>query len=354
MKNTILIIITILNLNGFGQLRNDDVYEMPEMNKGANRENIRIPDILGYHTLKCDFHIHTVFSDGKVWPDVRVDEAWKQGLDAIAITDHIEYRPYKNIVISDLNESYKIAKLHSESIGLIVIKGAEITRKKPLGHLNALFISNAISLDVKDSLDAIDSAKKQGAFIMWNHPGWPNDSCTMYPIHKQLIKDKKINGIEVFNYLEYYPISFDWFNEFNIPPMANSDVHESILNLYGNEKNSRPLTLVFASERTENGIKEALFSGRAVAFFKNILVGKPEYLKELVLASIKIKVINEKERIVEISNNSDITYSFKTGKELKSIPANKTIRMHLPKLNKIVVSNCFISKNKFLEIEISE
>lgn len=30
------------------------------------RKEINIPDILGYKTLKCDFHIHTIFSDGVV------------------------------------------------------------------------------------------------------------------------------------------------------------------------------------------------------------------------------------------------------------------------------------------------
>ena len=53
------------------------------------RTAVNIPDVPGYVTLKCDFHIHTVFSDGYVWPTVRADEAWREGLDAIAITDHI-------------------------------------------------------------------------------------------------------------------------------------------------------------------------------------------------------------------------------------------------------------------------
>jgi len=35
----------------------------------------QIPDIPGYYTIKCDLHMHTVFSDGKVWPTVRVDAA---------------------------------------------------------------------------------------------------------------------------------------------------------------------------------------------------------------------------------------------------------------------------------------
>ena len=56
-------------------------------------KSIDIPDLDKYQTLKCDFHMHTVFSDGLVWPTVRVDEAYSEGLDAIAITEHIEYRP---------------------------------------------------------------------------------------------------------------------------------------------------------------------------------------------------------------------------------------------------------------------
>ncbi len=51
------------------------------------RDTLPVPDIPGYKTLKCDFHLHTVFSDGDVWPTVRVTEAFRDGLDAIAITE---------------------------------------------------------------------------------------------------------------------------------------------------------------------------------------------------------------------------------------------------------------------------
>ena len=34
--------------------------------KAQVRNEIRVPDPEGYRTLKCDFHIHTVFSDGLV------------------------------------------------------------------------------------------------------------------------------------------------------------------------------------------------------------------------------------------------------------------------------------------------
>lgn len=54
------------------------------------RRDISLPQIDGYDLLKCDFHIHTVFSDGIVWPSLRVNEAWEEGLDAIALSDHVE------------------------------------------------------------------------------------------------------------------------------------------------------------------------------------------------------------------------------------------------------------------------
>lgn len=57
------------------------------------RHEICLPQIDDYQLLKCDFHIHTIFSDGIVWPSLRVQEAWEEGLDAIAITDHIEGQP---------------------------------------------------------------------------------------------------------------------------------------------------------------------------------------------------------------------------------------------------------------------
>ena len=31
-----------------------------------HRDALPVPDLPGYRTLKCDFHTHTVFSDGEV------------------------------------------------------------------------------------------------------------------------------------------------------------------------------------------------------------------------------------------------------------------------------------------------
>lgn len=92
----------------------------------------KFPDIPGYLTLKCDFHQHTVFSDGSVWPNIRVQEALKDGVDAIALTDHLEYQPHKiDIPHPNRNRSYEIALKEAEGKDLIVIRGGEITRDMP-------------------------------------------------------------------------------------------------------------------------------------------------------------------------------------------------------------------------------
>ncbi|HEY8150859.1 MAG TPA: hypothetical protein VIK51_18275, partial [Vicinamibacteria bacterium] len=43
------------------------------------RHPLPVPDLPGLKTLKGDFHLHTVFSDGQVWPTVHVQEAWRDG-----------------------------------------------------------------------------------------------------------------------------------------------------------------------------------------------------------------------------------------------------------------------------------
>lgn len=353
MKRFSFLLLLCCGLSAQAQINNQDVYELPEMDKSGVRTEIRIPDFGGYKTLKCDFHIHTVFSDGQVWPTMRVSEAWQEGLDAIAITDHIEYRPKKDLLKGDLNESFNLAKKAGDGLGFIVVKGIEITRQKPLGHLNALFISDAMPMDVKDPLDAIDEAIRQKAFIMWNHPGWPDDKSTLYPVHEKLIKEGKIHGIEVFNCFEYYPVSFDWCIDNNLAFLGNTDIHALVGNEYDLKNNFRPMTLVLATERSEAGIREALFDKRSIAFFDGQLAGKAEHLKGLLKASLQIRLIDDK--YVEVTNNSDITYRATGGGKAYLFPAGKTVRMAIPSADTaFTVQNCHTGKDSKLVVSAAD
>lgn len=285
-----------------------------------SRTEVNFPDIPGYKTLKCDFHMHTVFSDGDVWPTVRVQEAWQEGLDVIAITDHIEYRPHaQNIEIeADHNRAFEIAEPLADQMGMILISGSEITRKMPPGHLNALFISNANLLERDNWKEACIEAKDQGAFVFWNHPGWKEqqpDTVKWFKEHTWLLTEGILGGIEIYNGHEFFPEALKWADERKLTILCNSDLHLLEAMDYP-EGQHRPMTLVFATEKSKGAIKQALKDRRTVAYFDDQLVGGRQYLGPLFFGSIQIKnegiqLENHQLKKLQIHNSSDVDFLLK-------------------------------------------
>lgn len=157
--------------------------------------------------------MHTVFSDGSVWPTTRVEEAWLEGLDAISITDHLEYQPHKKDVKKDLKRPYEIAKSKADELGILLIKGVEITKSMPPGHFNAIFVTDENAIENEDWRKSIQIANDQGAFVFWNHPGWKAqapDGATWWPEHTKLYDKGMFHGIEVVNWYSYYPTVHQW------------------------------------------------------------------------------------------------------------------------------------------------
>ncbi len=262
---------------------------------GQDNRKMVFPDIEGYVTLKTDFHIHTVFSDGSVWPDIRIDEAVRDGLDAISLTEHIEYLPHEeDIPHPDRNRSYLIAKELAKPHDLIIVHGTEITRDLPPGHANALFIQDANKIKLADPIEAYRAARKQGAFIFWNHPNWINQKedghVELTSMHRQLIQEDLLHGIEVVNDLTYSDDAFEVALKEGLTVMGTSDIHGLVDWQYRlSSGGHRPISLVFAKERSVDGIKEALFAGRTVTWFENILAGDESNLQALLDASLMIK-----------------------------------------------------------------
>jgi hypothetical protein len=341
--------------------QNLNIVQLPKMMKESVRREINIPDIKGYKTLKCDFHMHTVFSDGIVWPTFRVDEAWEEGLDAIAITDHIENQPSKKYITGDHNSSYEIALEQAKEKNILLIHSGEITRIMPPGHLNALFLNDVNPLDIDDVTESLMEAKKQGAFIIWNHPGWKAqqpDSCRWWPMHQELYEKGLINGIEVFNEQEYYPIVLDWCLNKNISVIGNSDIHDVTAHSYDLEKGHRPMTLVFAKDRSLESIKEAMFKNRTVAFFDNKLAGKEEFLKAIFEASVVVKATGETDRkkreYYEVKNISAIPFEILTSKGISlSLPAeaSQTMILNRDDFRDFTVVNLYTGSKSCLKLK---
>lgn len=305
----------------------------------AQRRILSVPELPGYVTLKCDFHMHTVFSDGNVWPTVRIGEAWRDGLDAISITDHVEYQPKKQYVPTDHSAAWKIAGNTAADYNIILVKGSEITRKMPPGHLNALFITEPDSLVKEDFMKAIEAAVAQGAFIEWNHPGWksqqPDGIPRMYPVHEELIARGWLHGIEYYNDVEFYPLVMDMCRDNKLALMGNSDVHGVISEEFAAPVYShRPMTLVFAAERTHDSLKEAMFARRTAVWYGDNLAAFEDIaaplFKSVVTAGTPFKD-DGKNIWFELSNSSDIPMTLSGG------PAGAPANLKIPARGMVVV-----------------
>jgi 3',5'-nucleoside bisphosphate phosphatase len=256
-----------------------------------NRTELNFPDLPGFVTLRCDFHMHTVFSDGLVWPGIRAEEAWRNGLDAIALTDHLEYLPHRADVSTNYVRSYEIARATARPLGIIVLRSAEITRGEPPGHLNAIGITNATAVNQKDNAAAVSNAWYQGAFLFWNHPGWkqPDNKSVWYEQQGEFLANGWLKGVEIVNGSDYDPIAHQWCIDKGLTMLGDSDAHDPIAFDYGNVPGElRPMTLVFAKERTPEAIKEALFARRTVVFSQNQLIGEEQFLRPLFQGSLEI------------------------------------------------------------------
>lgn len=349
---------------------------LPLLSIGQRERKINFPNVEGYQTLKTDLHIHTVFSDGSVWPDIRIQEAIKDGLDAISLTEHIEYQPHlDDIPHPDRNRSYIIAEELAKPYDLMIVHGAEITRDLPPGHSNAIFIKDANALNVEDPLQAFEIARSQGAFIFWNHPNWiqqrEDGKVIVTDFHKQLIEKDLLHGIEVVNDVTYSDDALEAANRYSLAPIGTSDIHGLVdWQFEIADGGHRPITLVFAQNKTKESLKDALFKGRTVSWFNELLIGREDQLKPLVDASLEVTDVSyvgpSSVAIVRVKNVSDATftfqnkstYNFQSHSDLISIKPQSSTDIHVmteKQLSNFELSfdclNCLTDKRKHLTLD---
>lgn len=369
MKKSLFLMMALLSWGAlYAQTQpenSDDRVACYRMMSGV-RKVISIPDIDGYKTFKCDFHTHTVYADAHVSPEGRVQEDWYDGLDVMAMTEHVGVHK-TGIDMPDRNVPIVKAKAEGAKFGMIVIPGVEITRAKPFGHMNFLFVkdANVFSEDryltdkdgeyLTDELgrkinndetlqDDIAAALEQDCFIQWNHPGWPDRKCDMYDIHKDMLSKGQIHAVEICNHQEWYPKVLDWFDEYHIPMTANTDQHSPIDYNYGHV--IRPMTLVFAKEYTMESIREAMFAGRMVAFWDQTLAGDATWLEQLVHHSLQVRVIDAAKGRIEVTNISDIRFETMYGTHMNPVILypRSAIIMTVKKGQKIEFLNCYTGR----------
>lgn len=325
MKNLLTTLLILVSLTHLASAQIQDAKDV--------QQHPSLPDIPGYKTLKCDFHMHTIFSDGHVWPTFRVNEALRDGLDAISLTEHTDFESAPDDIKKDLNRSYDIASAYAKGKNILIIKGAEISPRVPPYHNNALFLKDMnlpfgymkvskkqfIMKDnpTHDELMApFIESKKQGAFIVFNHPGnmpaWiVHDTAVFTAFHKELYEKKILSGIEVVNSGLYNVTAHRLAMKYDLTMLCNTDEHLDMYPRYA--KTHRPMTLVFAKEKTEASIKEALIAKRTALYFDDYLVARQTEAEAFFKAAIQVKAERAKKKDepvlqVKLFNNCDIPF----------------------------------------------
>ena len=331
------------------------IYYQDKSNKDMMRHTLRnevlrneiiLPKVNGFQVLKSDLHTHTVYSDGNVTPEYRIQEAWTDGLDVIAITDHVEYRRWEgqmvtflkgympegtkgtntNLVgksaseegiLSDLNLPCQVAKASAEQYGLTLIPGIEITRDPlTIGHYNALFIKDANTVYDADPIVSIKKAREQGAIIMQNHPGWRRKNLEVIEFEQKVYAEDLIDGVEIMNGSEFYPIVVDRASEKQMFMAANTDIHSTTSRDYTSVGQLRNMTLIFAKDKSLDSVKEALMARRTLAYSYGTIAGEEQLVRDFFNACITYETLFEKDgkqRKVRMSNPTSMTFVLNFG-----------------------------------------
>ena len=310
----------------------------------VQRTEFIIPAIDGYTPYKADLHTHTIFSDGHLSMESRVREAWKDGLDVMAVTEHLEYRPHeKNLVkymeggyiakgtkaqansfVSknfpekgaikvNLNFPVELATKIAKDYDITIIPGIEITRK-PDGvytHLNALFTKDNNTIYDPDPMQSTRNAKAQGALIMHNHPGWLRTDMKPSKFDKAIYKEGLVDGIEIMNGVEFYPKAITRAQEKNFFVSANTDAHHPTAERYTEYGEHRNMTIIFAKDKSLESLREALEARRTLACSFGVLAGDEALLRKVAEASLVVRQISNdakgRKRII-VTNNSSIRW----------------------------------------------
>ena len=90
-QRNVSLFLLLIPLVALGQRKDvEGMRYLDENGRPVQCKQILIPNVGEFQVLKCDFHMHRFF-DRLVWPTIRNQEVWEEGLDAFAIHDHIEY-----------------------------------------------------------------------------------------------------------------------------------------------------------------------------------------------------------------------------------------------------------------------
>ena len=356
----------------------------------TQRTEIKLPVIDGYTPYKADLHTHTIFSDGHLSMDARVREVWVDGLDVMAVTEHLEYRPHEKDMVKylrdytkngpkventsfasdnrpasaadihvDFNYPVEVARKIGKAYGITIIPGIEITRKEEgwFSHFNALFTTDNNAIYAPETIESIRNAKKQGALVMHNHPGWRHLDMKITKFEKRVYDAGLLDGIEIMNGTEFYPQAIERAQKYNLFVSSNTDAHNPTAERYEKYGALRNMTIIYAKDQSLQSLREAIEARRTLAYSFGTLAGDEELLRKFFEASVtarKTYVSGSGTAEVIITNNSSVSWLLaREDEKMVELEGNSsiTLRFSPSKSNVITVLNTWYGENQHLVVD---
>ena len=214
------------------------------------------------------------------------------------------------------------------------IPGCEITREpKKIGHYNALFTTDNNTIYDTDPLQALRNAKKQGALITHNHPGWSRSSCDMTEFEVQAYGEGLIDGVEVMNGYWFYPKIVRRCIDNNLYMLGCTDIHAQTSG-YRYNGYFRTMTLIFAKENTLKSIRKALEKRMTLTYSAGNIAGESKLLQDFFKASVSCNFLSRGKKnsaVYALTNTTSIGYKIRIGRKVMELPAFQTLTISVAK-----------------------
>lgn len=190
--------------------------------------------------MKCDLHIHSNFSDGKLSIAEIVDLYGSRGFGAIAITDHLceknnligrvshglSYSLSREVFPEYIQTIRKEAQRALLQYDMLVIPGFEITKNSFINHRSAHVLILGIEEFISPELpveEILTQAKSLGALTIAAHPFHTGDFefQTFYLWSRREELKDLVDAWEINCRKKIYPSVLNS----GLPVIANSDLH---------------------------------------------------------------------------------------------------------------------------------
>jgi predicted metal-dependent phosphoesterase TrpH len=200
--------------------------------------------------IHADLHVHTTYSeDSVITPQDLIYYAKKQGLNAVAVTDH-----------NFLDGAYKIAK----ETDFLVIPGMEVSSAD--GHIVALNVKELIPRGLS-AVETVERIHKAGGVAIACHPYVYFKGCLREHVCESFDAIETINA-RAFPFKRSVKKAEEAALRFGLSKVAGTDAHYGPQIGYG-------YTEIQAEEATPQAIAEAIVAGKctphgsAVPYFVN-------------------------------------------------------------------------------------